>query len=267
MYPWIDCERLTEALKVNSLVRLEFFFWLNGKKLQQTSHGCLCTPLHHLLKQDPELAKAPLETEEWLRDKQAVGDWSVRELTSVFLSASRRALSIGSRGMISFLDGLDECNPDDDVIEFIITLNCLFDMGKVKLCVSSRQEPDFEKAFRVRPHLRLQDFTYHHMLAMSAHKLCIELRKADSSLVSEQDIQWLSCKVADKAEGVFLWASVAIKSLCISIRNSDNVEILYKRLMLLPSEMHDLYDEMWKRLRKDRDAYREQMTTYLALSQ
>ncbi|KAK5085051.1 hypothetical protein LTR70_005658 [Exophiala xenobiotica] len=260
-------ERLAKALKVNSLIRLSFFFWLNGDPFQRTLHGCLCTLLHQLLKQDPQLGNALLEMEEGVQDKQVVGDWSVQELTSVFLSASKWALSNGSRGMVLFLDGLDECDPDDDVIEFITTLNGLFHVGKVKLCVSSRQEPDFEKAFRVRPHLRLQDFTYHDMLEMCEHKLSVELRKADSSIVDERDIQWLSCRVADKAEGVFLWASVAIKSLCISIRNSDNVEILYRRLMHLPSEMKHLYRQMLDRLEEDRPVYREQMATCFALSQ
>ena len=260
-------ERLAKALKVKSLIRLSFFFWLNGDPFQRTLHGCLCTLLHQLLKQDPELGNALLEKEEGVQDKQVVGDWSVQELTSVFLSASKWALSNGSRGMVLFLDGLDECDPDDDVIEFITTLNGLFHVGKVKLCVSSRQEPDFEKAFRVRPHLRLQDFTYHDMLEMCEHKLSVELRKADSSIVDERDIQWLSCRVADKAEGVFLRASVAIKSLCISIRNSDNVEILYKRLMHLPSEMKHLYRQMLDRLQEGREIYREQMATFFALSQ
>jgi hypothetical protein len=60
--------------------------------------------------------------------------------------------------------------------------------------------------------------------------------------------------IAGKADGVFLWVVLAIKSILRGLSAQDEEE-LRRRLDRLPSDMTSLYYDKWRRLNEDEDLY------------
>jgi len=166
-----------------------------------------------------------------------------------------------------FIDGLDEFDKDSDVRDVFNLVQNLSNVPGFKLCVSSRQEVAFEKAFSHLPKVRLQDLTFADIQLTAADKLEVELQEAEYDTWDRDSTRELARTVASHADGVFLWAIMAVKSLCIGIRNEDNLETLTKRLHKMPREMSLLYEQMWSRLHEDEDFYRDETMAYLSVSQ
>ncbi|UNI23438.1 hypothetical protein JDV02_009255 [Purpureocillium takamizusanense] len=59
--------------------------------------------------------------------------------------------------------------------------------------------------------------------------------------------------VCKKANGVFLWVFLALKSIRTGITNDDDINELERRLESLPNELHQLYQHMWQRLNETLD--------------
>lgn len=51
-------------------------------------------------------------------------------------------------------------------------------------------------------------------------------------------------EVVEKADGVFLWVEIVVKSLINGIRNWDEPEDLRKRVRLLPKKLEPLYEHL-----------------------
>lgn len=214
---------------------LRHFFWLHGSEMQRTMKGCLCTLVYQMLHNDDRLVLAKLQENSSLREKHNIHDWSESELQGLLfglLSSEGRAFGI-------FLDGLDEYDMRSDMRMLIDFVCKTSQMERVKLCGSSRQENVFERAFQRRPKLRLQDLTYNDMRDMARLKMVVELEEAEFSLTNIQ-LEELSDKIASRAEGVFLWAAVAIKALTTGIRDCEEYKALYEDVNELPSEMEEL---------------------------
>lgn len=111
-----------------------------------------------------------------------------------------------------FVDGLDELHGRySSVIE---TINSLVDKTYLKICLSSRPLLDFEKAFARKASLKLQDLTCGSIRDYAVSQL--------SSLIDQQTFysEWEKNRVKDligelarRAEGVFLWAVIAVREI------------------------------------------------------
>jgi hypothetical protein len=51
-------------------------------------------------------------------------------------------------------------------------------------------------------------------------------------------------EIVDKADGVFLWVKLVVRSLLNGIRNTDQKSHLWERLRLLPRELESLYNRL-----------------------
>ncbi|KAF6530348.1 hypothetical protein HZS61_001660 [Fusarium oxysporum f. sp. conglutinans] len=106
--------------------------------------------------------------------------------------------------------------------------------------------------------LRLDDLTKPEMV--------VYLRKEFERLPKDQSadlsLEEVTNTLLAKARGVFLWLSLATRSVINGITNGDDQEILSQRLEELPEELESLYQKMWERLNGNDRVYRETAARY-----
>jgi hypothetical protein len=157
------------------------------------------------------------------------------------------------------MDGLDEYFGDSwDVISI---LNDLAECPNVKLCLSSRPWNSFQHAFgRSNPCvIRLHEWT----------KKDIELFARDNlrpyishSRLELHLFKGLIHDIVDRAQGVFLWVRLVVRSLRDGIINDDPVSILHERLRAIPTDLEEFFEQI---LTSVEEVYRRRMaSTFLA---
>jgi len=253
-----------------SVAILTHYFWLSGSELQRSLKGCLATLLHqlycahsqlglYLIKQDGKLRNV-------LKNTRFLFDWSTKNLKYLLLETTRIMTSLAIPCCM-FVDGIDEFAKDGNVDEFAVVIEQLRDQG-VKMCLSSRPEPHIQELLECYPKLRLQDATNHDVVRLALGQLTRALSRIRIVGIEEQSLHKLALKVADKAEGVFLWACLAIKSLVNGLRNGDSMTVLERRLRQLPSGIQKLYHQMWSRLpQEDQLLYRGEASLFLSMAE
>ncbi|KAI0188496.1 hypothetical protein EV127DRAFT_471231 [Xylaria flabelliformis] len=227
---------------------LSFFFWRAGTRLQNSVLGLLRSLLYQLCRLQPLIADNILA-----RLSSPIGMipiWTERSLLDHITKAVQS--STGFRFCV-FIDGLDEfTGPYNDLIDHI---NILQDCGNLKVCASSRPELELVNRLRGLQQLRLQDLNrgdIKHFVQGSLAKT--QLDQEERTDLAEQIVQ--------RAEGVFLWASLVTQSLLKGIMAGDDQEIIQQRLDSLPKNMEQLF----KRMLKDVDVvYQESLGLYVQL--
>lgn len=257
----VNDARAARALKVwangSECTILAFYFWLSGDELQRNMKGVLCSLLHQVLLNSTSILEVVYGSDERMRQKRTIGDWSVDELEGFLKFAID---SFKHKGKICiFLDGVDEFDQKEDVGDFLDLVERLSKLQHVKFCLSSRPENYLEKRLSCYANLRLQDLTAKDIEACTRNELS-KLYPAND--LKETDVDSLIYLIKTKADGVFLWVRYALKNILQGIRNDDDLKDLYKRIRELPSGMEDLYREMWRRLNGDELRYQEEASMY-----
>ena len=162
------------------------------------------------------------------------------------------------------MDGLDEYAGEH--VEIVSALSGLATSEIVKVCLSSRPWNFFENAFGKSTDRRL--------LLQDLNAPDIKLYVKD---MFESDDQYLQLKVQDnryeglakrisgKAQGVFLWVFLVVRSLRRGLTNADTLFLLQTRLHQFPTDLKGFYLQMVGNIE---DIYHEQMaqTLHIALS-
>jgi hypothetical protein len=195
-----------------------------------------------------------------LAQKDSHTDWSVEELKSTCLAV----LSSHPSPICVFIDGLDEICEEDGAVALIRVVDSLRAIPTVKICVASRPEPRFSKRLQNGQHLRLQDLTFNDMRKFAKDSLAPYLGASPTATGTKLGLS-LPDSLAHKAEGVFLWLHLAIRSLIRGLDNGDHKAELAQRLTNLPTELSKLYSDMWMRLNEDTQLYRQTTALYLNL--
>ena len=139
-----------------------------------------------------------------------------------------------------FIDGLDEFDGPGDIV--LNMIKDLADQTYVKVCVSSRPLLAFEEAFTGKPSLRLQDLTFDSIRDYAAVKLSDPIQKYIS--LNQYDLdetEYLVDRMVDRAEGVFLWAVIAVRGLREGLRGIASFHELAQTIEALPSEIESLF--------------------------
>jgi hypothetical protein len=210
------------------------FFWLAGTPIPQSQEGLLRVLLYQILLEHPKLPQHVFP-KRWQMTKKLLEHWgnftwSTQELRDAFLSLPE---TLGHGCLFLFIDGLGEYSGEhDDLLKMV---NSLGNAPNVKLCISSRPWIDFSDAFSASPwKLYLQDLTKSDIkLSVSdkleAHpcfqKLSVRNQKAAEDLVSQ---------ITTRAQGVFLWVYLFVKSLIRGLINADSIWDLQRRVEELP---------------------------------
>jgi len=233
-----------------------FFFWRSGSAVQRSSKGLLTSLLYQLLQDDARISRGLLTHTPSLKQKHTIADWSAKEATEILL----HSLTIAESPVCFFLDGLDEFDDDEGcgkLLEIIDRMLSSKHGVPLKICVSSRPEPELRRKLERFPSLRLQDLTKHDM-EIYANDI---LREAPA-----ERLPVLVKIVLHKADGVFLWAHYALRSLVRGLSQHDDWNELEKRLKALPSKIEELYHDMWRRLNEDHIIYREEAAQYFHIA-
>lgn len=239
-------ERLDKWAGLKKLLRPFFFFWASGSPLQRSVEGFLRSLAYQIIKVHTGLIPLIIRQNSGSAAIENAPKWTEKALRQCIQVLVREVTK--THRICFFFDGLDEFEGDhDDLLEFV---EQLVENPDIKCCFSSRPERAFED-FMPSEMLRLQDLTESDIKKYIDKKLARlpQIRKLPPE--KQDDRRRLRDMIAAKAEGVFLWVALAVKSQIIGVRNRDSLEKLEKRLLSLPNGIEDLYTEMLGRIDKN----------------
>jgi len=257
-------ERVREHLgpSVTQLDVLSHFIWSSGPQpIQRTVKGILCSLLYHLLVDDQALR---LEIYRKYCDnvirKDEYSDWSETELVQVLLFAlkERRRLTC------MFIDGVDEILGSDGQMHALDVIEQIRRIPLSKVCVSSRPEGTLPAYLGHLPMFSIQNLTGRDILNLTSARLRTQFQ-AQLSQASALQVNKFLAKFCDMADGVFLWAVLALNSLRTGLELREALSDLHYRLLILPGDLKKLYKAMWARLSDDAGIYQRDAAVYFGL--
>lgn len=233
------------------LVLAYHYFWNAGTPMQRSQAGLLRTLLFHIVAQNPKAAVHLVPPR--FQQKPALGTmpWTISELCQT-LELFAKKNNFTAR-LCFVIDGLDEYQDEQfdqvDLVELLATLNRC---PSIKLCVSSRPWNVFRTAYDCKSdgQLEIQKLTSDDIFAYVSDTL-------DSSIwfsVLRQSEPEACTKLLDeikrKAQGVFLWVRLVVRSLIKGLDNDDSIEQLGERLQEYPDTLDGYFQRMLDRIEK-----------------
>jgi NACHT domain len=234
-------ENLQRWAAVQNVFLGSHFFWSAGTPMQKSQKGMLQTLLFQVLSQYPDLV--PIACSQRWKSSSCTPFAEKEPWTKGELLSSLEALACQTQHPLRFcffVDGLDEY--DGDHTDIVSIIKKLSSFPSMKCCISSRPWTVFRKVYEPSSWtLRVQDLT----------RDDIELYVEDK-LENHQDFQLLQshnpvdamCLVKEivrKAEGVFLWVYLVVRSLLRGLTNQDEIIDLRRRLNGLPTDLESYF--------------------------
>ncbi|KAH7140358.1 hypothetical protein B0J13DRAFT_63435 [Dactylonectria estremocensis] len=241
-------EYLEAWVNNNQLVIAKFFFWKHGTEDERSFQGLLRCLLHSILHQCQGLVRAAFP-KQWDMAEQGI---PLRidhgQVKTAFESLVLNNESPPKHKLFLLIDGLDEFEGRDDVL-----VRCLFDWVRsgndyIKICVSSRELPIFQERFSACPKFRLHELTQPDVLSFVQKTLRRNDEVKDSNDL--ESFVKLGTLIAERAEGVFLWVALALRTLEDGLVSGDTVAELRKKVDYLPSQVEDLFDVIFAAIQK-----------------
>lgn len=176
----VDHAETTNALEEwksagNQLVTAGHYFWAASSGLESSEEGLVRSILHQITSLCPRVVE--FACPEYFRGTAYIGEksWAVDELRDILTRVATCSEPV--RGHVKFalfIDGLDECNSDHDVM--LTNIMALAPLPHVKFCVSSRAWPVFERHFMVNPtdpvtQIMVHEYTYNDIYLYTKDKL------------------------------------------------------------------------------------------------
>jgi hypothetical protein len=215
----------------HELYTFSFYFWRPGSALQKSIPGLLRSLLYQLASAKPAIVDLIISAK-----SATYNDWTTKSL----LAALQKSLT-GFREDRIFLmiDGLDEY--EDQYAELLdIILECQ-NQSHVKTCLASRPETAILVKLKSVPTLRLQDLNKRDISKFVWGRL----RPYEDALTEE-----LISQLIDRAEGVFLWAALVVRSIISGCLAGDDAATLLSRLNATPTELVALFEQLLSSVEK-----------------
>jgi transcriptional regulator of met regulon len=216
-----------------------YFFWIGGTPLQKSQEGLLRSLLHDVFRQAPEIIHTVCEERRLTSSalqRTFKHPWTRAELFRTFGALGDRTTL--SKKYCFFIDGLDEYKlPDEGDYDDLIQLMQRFSSrSNFKFCVSSREENEFRDEY-----LKVNHFILHHLTRQDIENLVHQrlnenhhFQRLAANVSTYLDLEW---EIVRKAQGVFLWVSLVVKTLLDGMRNSDTIADLHRELNDLPDTL------------------------------
>ncbi|KAF3025885.1 hypothetical protein E8E14_014834 [Neopestalotiopsis sp. 37M] len=246
---------------------IHHFFWLgttNSRSKYNDMKGMFMTILRQILDYDLpniSLAATLMQKIPRIRQKEYPTEWSLGELQV----ATQEALQLLSShySIYVLLDALDEHLPAANHDELLQTIKQLESMPKVRLVVSSRREKIFERSLSGATQLLLQNLTAPdiHFFALDSLKNTMDSDDSESMEFLNDTVQ----TIVEKADGVFLWARLAVDSIKRGLIDGNSMDELRDRLDDMPTELSDYFGSIWKRLGDDQKRYQTRAANVFSL--
>lgn len=247
--------RLPESLATWSangpVLMPRFYFWSGGTEMERSVEGMLRSLLWQIMNALPDLYVGV--SQEDLHSSGLGPVWTEKRLRQRLQDAIQHLPKTHS--ICFFIDGLDEFDGDQDGL--IGLLKDIAHNPKIKICLSSRPLQAFTRTFEATSKLCLQDMTLKDIRIFVLDKFR-EISRSSPKLAQE-----LTETILDRAEGVFLWVSLAVRDLLRGFSNEDSPEQLVKRLMFLPNEIEKVYELMLSQIEK---GYQHEAAIFLQIA-
>ncbi len=220
------------------LIMVAHYFWHAGTELQKSQEGLLQSLLYGILSQCPEIMSQVLSNrwEDCTRTHVASCRWTRMELLNAFSGLSRQ--STLKKRFCFFIDGLDEYGGDHS--EVVDLVQGLARSKDIKLCLSSRPWNVFTRAFGwgSHPKFHLEDLTQQDIKlyvqdTLGRNELFCQLAAGKESARCKE----LEDAIVSRAQGVFLWVFLVVRSLMEGLTNADRITDLERRLQSLPTDL------------------------------
>jgi hypothetical protein len=173
--------------------------------------------------------------------------WGPTELTKAFERLQNFATP--TRKFCFFIDGLDEY--EGDHFELLDIMENIAKSPHIKLCLSSRPWNCFEDVLGrdIDRKLYLQDLTREDIEIYAKTKL---KRPANWASTYEDRVhhQALTLEIVERAQGVFLWVFLVVRSLQEGLANGDTISMLQKRLRALPTDLEPFFEHILRSVDK-----------------
>ncbi|RYP53495.1 hypothetical protein DL768_001532 [Monosporascus sp. mg162] len=159
------------------------------------------------------------------------------------------------------IDGLDEFEATDHMplIQLLREANKYPD---VKICASSRPWNAFRDEFQQNPMLRLESLTRQDIQAYVHGQFRSSWGFKEIRVLQPIAAEKLLNDILGKAQGVFLWISVVVRDLLISLQEGDRLSDLQETLNSLPDDLSALFQVMWRRTNS---RYRGEAAQYFSI--
>jgi len=231
------------------LVIAKFFFWRPGTEFQKSLKGLLRGLLHCILDQVPELTRSTFPTQWESAKYQRSIQFNKSEIQQAFKSLVEQETVFDNHKFVFFIDGLDEFEgKHDDIIRALFSWASIRP-NDIKICVSSREELIFQERFSKCLKMRLHELTRYDIARFVQDTLKAN-EDFQSANVSKSTLAKLQKQIIEKSEGVFLWVSLALRTLEQGLLAEDRVTDLEKKINSLPPELDDLFEFIFDSITK-----------------
>ncbi|KAF4462071.1 P-loop containing nucleoside triphosphate hydrolase [Fusarium albosuccineum] len=233
------------------LVFAKFFFWRYGTEVQKSWDGLLRSLLFSVVSECPHLIESTFP-KQWqsIKDSKPC-HLSATDIQHSFTNLMKRNDVFDEHKFAFLIDGLDEFVGRDD--KMITSLFSWIDSWPtdIKICVSSRELPIFQQRFQECPKLRVHELTEPDMKILVDDSL---QKNPDVKAMAESarlEISRLGDILVEQAEGVFLWLSLALKTLEEGILLEDSIHDLAEKINSLPKEVEELFSVIFEMIKTD----------------
>lgn len=233
---------LQEWAGQKQVVTAKYFFWDAGTGLQKSQEGLLRTLIFDILNSSHDLI--PI-VQHKLSDLKALDGYDAYQEpwsdVEVMMSICKEILSrCSQKRFCFFIDGLDEYKGDSDAL--IRLIESLLEHESVKICASSRPWAQFVDAFGQDADrlIKLEDLTRADIVKYTTDRLYQNSKFCKMKDLDER-YDLLAKEVVDRAQGVFLWVYLVVKSFLEGIRYADTVEDMQLRLETFPPDLDDYF--------------------------
>ncbi|KAI1659282.1 hypothetical protein F4813DRAFT_395201 [Daldinia decipiens] len=234
------------------LVLGRFFFWKPGSALQKNTNGLIRGLLHCLLSECPELVRLafPEQWEESMhRENVHVEHCECRQAFERLMENQ----TYGQHKFVLFIDGLDEFEGHhaDLTKQLVRWSNGTQD---IKLCISSREWPIFQDAFKNCPRIRLHDITrsdIQRFVRDRLREMNLDALVRNSDSLNNDDELSNTCETMDlegdivrDSDGVFLWVSLVLRHIENGIADGDRIQDLIRLVRSLPTDLEPMLKQL-----------------------
>lgn len=122
----------------------------------------------------------------------------------------------------------------------------------VKVCVSSRPWNVFSDAFRKERSLTMQSLTYRDTKHFVQTKFGDSVAFQELSEVFHDEASILLKEIVERAEGIFLWVDLVVRSLLSTLVDTPSLPHLQEKLAEIPGDIKGLYNNIWCSIPPDR---------------
>lgn len=252
-----ESDQVRKYLKIwtedKELVFASFFFWRHGTDSQKSLQGLLRSLLYSVLDQQPDLTRLvlPAQWEAATTSPERTILFRQSDIRDAFITLTKTAQIHLRHKFAFFIDGLDEFEGHDDAL-----VKTLFEWAhsgseNIKICVSSRELPIFQQRFSKCLKFRLHEATRHDAFLFVYDTL--RNNEDVKSMSKPQDVAKLGKSLVERAEGVFLWVSLALRLVERGLVLGESIQELERSINVLPSELEQLFQIIFDSIKAERD--------------